>query len=278
LWLTAAVGEISQEPVDEFQGTPYLSKDLGTRYLMTHGGVLGDYALVAEGTDFTPIWVEAGKAFFKVTIHYRQKPIYTPYLERTGDLRTAPNAIVRLAPFIERFEAWAVDYEQRHRYEFEGGVVVPRASINAVRGGLPYHMVATSQVCHAYVDVRLGPGQNPAGVQAELEALLADAGLEGEVTLYLHRRGFEAQNIAPLRAAVVQAHHEVIGGPPGSGYPGLSSMWRDINVFNEMGIPALTYGPPRAMMKTGFRVDDLLKVARIYALTALTICGQPRPP
>ncbi len=276
IWLTAAVGEISQEPVDEYQGSAYLSKDLGTHYLLTHGGVMGDFALVAEGTDFTPIWVEAGKAFFKVTLYYREKPIYTPYLERTDDLRHARNAIVRLAPFIEHFEKWAVDYEQRQRYESEGGTVVPRASINAVRGGLPYHMVATSQICSAYIDVRLLPGQNPINVRDELQSLLAETELDGEVELYLYRPGFEAKNIEPLRGAVEQAHVEIIREAPKRGYPGLSSMWRDINVFNELGIPALTYGPSRAMMKTGYTVDDLLNVAKIYALVALDICQQDR--
>ena len=274
IWLTAVVGEISQEPVDEYQGPAYLSKDLGTRFVLTHGGVMGDFALVAEGTDFTPIWVEAGKAFFKVTLYYREKPIYTPYLERTKDLSQARNAIVRLAPFIEHFENWAADYEQRHRYQCGGGIVVPRASINAVRGGLPYHMVATSQICSAYIDVRLLPGQNPLEVRDELEALLAGAKLDGEVKLYLHRRGYEAKGIEPLRDAVEQAHIQIIGEAPEPGYPGLSSMWRDINVFSELGIPALTYGPTRAMMKTGYRIDDLLNVAKIYALVALDICQQ----
>jgi acetylornithine deacetylase/succinyl-diaminopimelate desuccinylase-like protein len=278
LWLTAAVGEISKEPVDEYQGTAYLSKDLGTRFLLTHGGVMGDYALVAEGTDFTPVWVEAGKAFFKVSLRYSEKPIYTPYLERTGDLRTARNAIVRLAPFIEQFEEWAVRYEERNRFEFDGGVVVPRASINAVRGGLPYHMGATSQICNAYIDVRLAPGQNPSGIRDELRALLSTAGLDGDVELYLYRRGFEAESAETLRGALTQAHTQVFGAAPKGGYPGLSSMWRDINVFNEMGIPAMTYGPPRAMMKTGYGIDDLLQAARVYALTALEICKQVRSP
>ncbi|MGH7340087.1 MAG: M20/M25/M40 family metallo-hydrolase, partial [Candidatus Rokuibacteriota bacterium] len=51
LVLMAVVGEIGLEPVDEFQSPAYLAKEAGTRFAITHGGV-GDYALVAEGTDF----------------------------------------------------------------------------------------------------------------------------------------------------------------------------------------------------------------------------------
>src|SRR5439155_672574 len=67
LLLMAVVGEIGVEPVDEFQSPAYLAKEPGTRFAITHGGV-ADYALVAEGTDFGIVGVEAGKAFFKVTV------------------------------------------------------------------------------------------------------------------------------------------------------------------------------------------------------------------
>ena len=61
--LMSVVGEIGLEPVDDFQPPAYLAKEAGTRYAITHGGV-GDFALVAEGTDFGIVGVEAGKAFF----------------------------------------------------------------------------------------------------------------------------------------------------------------------------------------------------------------------
>ncbi len=61
-------------------------------------------------------------------------------------------------------------------------------------------------------------------------------------------------------------------------------MWRDLNIFNEVGIPAVTFGPPRRTPGGGpwrggddrfFTKDDLLEAARIYALTALAICNTP---
>src|SRR5688572_10064609 len=51
LIVSAVAGEISREPVEEWQGPAYLSKDLGARFLVTHGAV-ADFALVAEGTGF----------------------------------------------------------------------------------------------------------------------------------------------------------------------------------------------------------------------------------
>jgi hypothetical protein len=49
LLLTGVVGETSREPCDDPSGTIIETKDLGTRFLVIHGGV-ADYVLVAEGT------------------------------------------------------------------------------------------------------------------------------------------------------------------------------------------------------------------------------------
>ncbi|MCC6777737.1 MAG: hypothetical protein IT537_14080 [Hyphomicrobiales bacterium] len=46
LLLSAVPGEIGYEAVDEFEAPQYLSKEVGTRYLVQHGGV-ADFALVA---------------------------------------------------------------------------------------------------------------------------------------------------------------------------------------------------------------------------------------
>jgi hypothetical protein len=56
-------------------------------------------------------------------------------------------------------------------------------------------------------------------------------------------------------------------------------MWLDIICYNEVGIPAVTYGP--ALGAGGgnatLGVDALLNASRIYALTALNLCDQVKP-
>ncbi|MGH7827187.1 MAG: hypothetical protein ACREQ7_18680 [Candidatus Binatia bacterium] len=66
--MTMVVGEIGMGPIDEFQGPKYIGKGYGSRHAVAHG-VMGDFALVAESTDFGVTWVEAGAAYFKVTLH-----------------------------------------------------------------------------------------------------------------------------------------------------------------------------------------------------------------
>jgi acetylornithine deacetylase/succinyl-diaminopimelate desuccinylase-like protein len=279
LVLMAVVGEIGLEPVDEFQSPAYLAKEAGTRFAITHGGV-GDYALVAEGTDFGLVAVEAGKAFFKITVFGNDLPIYTPYIPRPTPLEKNPSAIVRMAPLVQRIEEWAYEYEQKNRYECKGGVIVPRVNIGAIRGGVPYKITKTVQQCAIYLDVRVTPAQNPLDVREELRRIVAGAGLDGEVELYVYRPAYEAdpQKVEPLAGAITRAHQAILGGTPPPASPPFSSMWRDINCFNEMRIPAITYGPGISVGggNFGMKISDLVTGARLYALTALDLCDQER--
>ena len=279
LLLMAVVGEIGVEPVDEFQPPEYLAKEPGTRFAITHGGV-ADFALVAEGTDFGIVGVEAGKAFFKITIFGNDLPIYTPYIGRPTTVDKSPNAIVRMSAFVQRLEDWAYQYEQKNRYECPGGVVVPRVNVGAIRGGVPYKITKTVQQCAIYVDVRITPVQNPLDIREDLRRLMAGAGLEGEVELYTYRPAFEADpvKVQPLRAAVTRAHQAILGDTPKPASPPFSSMWRDINCFNEMRIPAITYGPGISVGggNFGMRIADMVTGAQLYALTALDLCNQGR--
>jgi acetylornithine deacetylase/succinyl-diaminopimelate desuccinylase-like protein len=279
LVLMAVVGEIGLEPVDEFQPPAYLAKEAGTRFAITHGGV-GDYALVAEGTDFGLVGVEAGKAFFKLTVFGHDLPIYTPYIDRPTPLEKNPSAIVRMALLVQRLEEWAYEYERKHRYECAGGVIVPRVNIGAIRGGVPYKITKTVQQCAIYLDVRTTPVQNPLDIREELRSLVAGIGLDGEVELYVYRPAFEADpvRVQPLAAAITHAHQALLDGVPPQASPPFSSMWRDINCFNEMRIPAITYGPGISVGggNFGMKISTLLTGAQLYALTALELCNQDR--
>jgi acetylornithine deacetylase/succinyl-diaminopimelate desuccinylase-like protein len=279
LVLQSVVGEIGLEPVDEFQPPQFLAKEAGTRYATTHGGV-ADYALVSEGTDFSIIGVEAGKAFFKITVFGEDLPIYTPYINRPVPLAKNPSAISRMSIMIQAVEEWAVEYQKRNRYECAGGIVEPKVNIGAIRGGVPWKITKTVQQCAIYVDVRITPAQEPMDVREELRALMAKAGLVGEVELYVFRPGFEAdeKKAAPLRRAITQAHKKILGGEPKPAQIPASSMWRDLNCFNEMRIPSLCCGPGVSVGGGVFRmpIENLVNGSRLYVAIAMDLCNQER--
>lgn len=272
--LAAVCGELCQDPVDEFQGHDYLANDIGTRYAITHGAI-SHYALVAEATGFRQAWVEAGKVFIKITV-YAGPSRYTPYVPRPTPALKSPNAIVRAGKLIDALEEWADGYEKRYTREYSGGTVVPKAVIGSIRGGVPHKLSRVPELCSLYLDVRLNPDTPPLLVKDEIAAIVDKLGLKADVTPFLYRRGFNAQGIEPLRDAVENSHRAIIGRASEPTDAPTCSMWRDTNPYNELGIPSLTYGcgANAGGGNTYFTVDDMLKAARIYALTAMELCNQ----
>ena len=279
LLVSAVAGEISREPIDEFQGTGYLSKDLGARFMVTHGAV-ADFALVAEGTGFGIVGIEPGKAHFKVTVVTDTPRYYTPYLPRPTGMADAPNAIVRAAAVIEAFERWAYDYQQRNTYRGPNGTIVPKASVNAIRSGYPFGLTSAPQLAALYVDTRILPGANPLDVRDELRGVLASAGVEGTVELFLYRPGFETKGAERLIETIRRCHDQVFDAPPAIVADAVTSMWRDTNAFNELGIPAISYAPRSAShaARKSFAVKDLTDAAVVYARIAMDLCNQERRP
>jgi acetylornithine deacetylase/succinyl-diaminopimelate desuccinylase-like protein len=270
--LTAVPGEIGLEPVDEMTGPEHLGKDLGTRFVVAHGGV-GDAAVVAEATGNTIGWVEAGKAFFKVTV-LGGEPLYTPFTPLETDLRVHPNAIVRSAVVIQALTEWAATYGERI-YDCPGGTVQGRANIGAVRSGRPDKITKSTQVSFLYLDVRLLPGASPLEVQRELRRVLDGTGIPVEIELTTYRRGWEAEGVEDVVGAVRRAHVAELGTDPARPPTPVTSMWRDTTPYIEAGIPAVMYGPSASSGGGNFTVsvEQLALAARVYARTAVGYCG-----
>jgi len=272
--LSAVIAETAYEPCDGPLGEVVDSKELGARFLATHGG-FADYVLVAEGTGFGVVWIEAGKFWFKVTLRSGQPAFYTPYMpERTAPAQS-PNMIVAATVAIEAIERWAADYERRSILRSPGGEVRPKVLIGAIRSGEPTRPFMSPQLCHLYLDVRAVPGTNPLDLRDGIGAALEATGIAHDVELYLSRPGYEAKGVEPLVAALTQAHRAVIGGDPPPVAGPTASMWRDSNVFAELGMPVVNYGPRAAThaFKRALSIESLYQAACVYARAAMTICA-----
>ena len=114
-------------------------------------------------------------------------------------------------------------------------------------------------------------------MRRELRELLAVSSLPGEVELFLYRRSYAAAGNAILLESLRDAHRDVIGGDLELAEPVFSSMWRDVLIFNEIGIPAITYGPPRMFRKQAMDIADLLRAAHVYARVAIGVCSREKP-
>ena len=84
------------------------------------------------------------------------------------------------------------------------------------------------------------------------------------------RRRCARQSLAPIVRSSAASRNK----PP----VGTSSMWRDLNCFNEMRIPSLTYGPGVSVGGGIFRmpIETLITGSKLYVTTALDLCSQDR--
>lgn len=278
LTLTAVAFETGNPSVDGWQGFKYPGEGFGTKWAVDRG-VVADYALVGETSGFGIVQAECGAAWFKIRVKGRE--VYTPRLERGSSIQENPNAFAKAARVILALEEWAVEYQNRETMTCGAGTIVPKAQVVAVRGSSE-GIGRPSPICDIFFDVRIVPEKKPGEVRKDLERLVRKLNLDCDVVLFQYSRGHVAKNAEPLVAAVTRAHEYVFGTPPRTPPSAETSMWRDLNVFNEVGIPSICFGPPRqreplsGAQNRAMRVDDLVQATKIYALTALTICGIER--
>lgn len=249
----------------------------GARWLVEHG-VVADYALVSEVSDFRVTVAQAG--YLRLRIAVPGHLPYTPGLKR-GDPAESPNPFERAARIILALEGWARRFESDGAIDFWGGRLAPKAQVLEVRpAGPPW--TETHDECHIFFDARLLPDANPSAIRQEVRTVIADTGIDATVTAYDFKRGYIAANAETLLDALRSAHHTVIGKDLDYASTLDMSMWRDSNAFNEGGIPAVGYGPPvtdlggargAAGVQRPVAVDDLVKLSKVFALTALQICG-----
>jgi len=283
LILTMVCGEIGRQPVKEIVPPEQYGREVGARWLITHGPyAYADFAIVAEATGATCTWVECGEAHFQVTIR-TERPVYMPHMVRPATLEQSQNAVVRASAYVQAFERWAQDvYEKRWRYEFDGGVVIPKAGIGSINGGDPTVSGGMPDVCRISLCFFTPPNIDAYWIEQELVELGRSLDIPVAVEMYTFQRGYDGRGVEPLVEAIASAHTEVVGEPPKPVPPPVTSMWRDVNVFNEAGMPSATYGPGASTGMYGQQgaifvtVDELVAVSKVYALTALDLCNRER--
>lgn len=260
LILTMVPGEIEGQP------------DVGTEQIVRRG-VVPDYAIVAEATNFKLGKIEAGIAYYKVTVT-SDRSRYGPYIDYPERLEDAPNAIVKATPFLKKLVDWARQYPEEHGREYSSGKVEPKVNIGAIRGGELDLIFRGPQVCNIHLDVYLTPDGDPREIQKEIEEVAVDANVEADVDLYHYRKGFEAKNTETIEEAVSDAHQTIFDSKPQRPDTTENSMWRDLNAFNQMGVTAINYGPGggAGAGTEYFTIEDMVNASKVYALTALNTC------
>jgi acetylornithine deacetylase/succinyl-diaminopimelate desuccinylase-like protein len=233
-------------------------------------GVVGDAVLLPEPVrDHLPL-VGRGAATWKVVLRRPGPPVHE--VMRPGD---EPSVLAAGAELIARLGALQQELEGRRD---------PRAGSESVfvgqfHGGEIYNQFP--QECWLEGTRRWLPGRSRQHVETEyrglLDALARDTGTAVAAEFRFIRDAFFLAEDDPLVTAF-QSAYQMIGGAPLP--PGAKPFVDDGNSFYGLkGVPAITHGPRAGGQHTVHEwvdIDDLVRVAWLYALTAVLYCDASR--
>jgi acetylornithine deacetylase/succinyl-diaminopimelate desuccinylase-like protein len=174
----------------------------------------------------------------------------------------------------------------------EDSIYAPGFSIGAIEAGWPYKPWASPAVCCAYVDFRMPLGHTVLGAERLFRGFL-DELATGDPELRVQTEVFlsKASNSTPADCFVYgscRRHYEELIGPYQRCTSPLASYSDDTCIMREQAMDAVVFGAG------GFRyrgeedgqglgiggeavsIADMMKVARVYAATAVDTCSRTR--
>lgn len=232
---------------------------------MINAGVAGDAVMLPEYEGAELPIAGRGIAVVSVTVHRAGEPMH----EVLGGAEQS-DVIAAGAEMVLALKELAADLRA------EGENLAGRASvfIGTIAGGQLFNQ---SPVELSFEGTqRWLPGTRPHDAEARLRACLAQhtpAGIEVDCSFQLIRGGFELDCDHPVVSAFDRSVAVELGAPLPRGPKGFAD---DGNSFSDIvGIPAITHGPRATGAHTvdeRVPIDELTRVARVYAATAFSYC------
>lgn len=234
---------------------------------MIRQGIVGDAILLPEYLNETLPVAGRGVAIFKLTISREGAPVHE-VLRPPG----LPDVVGAGAQLVTRLQAW---HEQlKHNSHPHAGS--DSLFVGSVHAGEIYNQASAECVVEG-TRRWITPGSG-AAVKTEFEQILATLANETstEIELDFVEQG-EAYCIDP-GDPFVHAFQRAYTVASGSPLPvGAKLFVDDGNIYASVaGIPALTHGPAATGAHTlneSVPVSELVRVASLYALTAVIFCG-----
>ena len=266
--VAGVAGEIEQTQWGDDQGPEHRGYGVGTRHLVTHGG-LADACILGEPTEEKLVLGHWGTMWTRIST--TGGFFHTAY---SVD-RHEENAIVRLEDVIGQVRPWIDAWGERGSYMGEPGVV----NIGAIRGGFPWRASRTPGSAEVFLDVRVPPTMPMLEAMGAFNDLVRsldrdnpDYGITSEI--YVTAGGAEIDDGHDLVAAADAAHTSVFGAPPQRSYVRWGS---DASTLTRYGVECLNYGPISGALPgpegESVPIDSLVNIATSYALTAARFCG-----
>jgi acetylornithine deacetylase/succinyl-diaminopimelate desuccinylase-like protein len=229
-------------------------------------GLVGDAVLLPEYlSDVLPV-IGRGGLTWRVTVRRSGPPVHEVLRPPTE-----PNVIAAGAELVRRL--LALDVELAHKRDVLAGS--ESLFIGQIHSGEIFNQYP--QVCNLEGTRRWLPGTARQAVEDQLRRLLEEVGAatwtEVSADLTLMRDAFVLDQADPFVAAFQDVHQTLSGQT----LPiGAKPFCDDGNSFWALAqVPAITHGPRAGgahTLQEWVSIPDLVRVARLYALTALEYC------
>lgn len=270
--IAGVAGEIEKAPVGEFEGRKYQGYGVGTKHLVTHGGV-ADACILGEPTNMKLVPAHCGSSWIKIEIPGQ--------LIHTAWSNIEDNAIMKSRVVLDALGRWIEDYQKRSAI----GNFSPKVNVAAIDGGWSWRGARTPESCSIYVDIRTTPDTKPIEILGQMRALVGDLnaanpGLEARAELYVSNPGTSIPDEHDLVKQITAAHAAQLGAPPEMSM----EVWcSDAAHLNRYGIPTVNYGSAGRIRSGGegwstaqgehVHIGDLVDIAKIYVRVAAAWCG-----
>lgn len=265
--IAAVAGEIEKAQWGEFKGKEYRGYGFGTHYLVNHG-VLPDMCILGEPTDMRVVLEHFGSMWVRISCTGIY--VHTAFCEGREEM----NSIRRMHAVMEPILKWIAAWESKAAHGGKKAIV----NLGGIRGGHAWRASRTPEKTDLFLDVRVPPtipmSEARRDIQAlflELEKQHPDFGLEFET--YVSVPGARIDENHEMIRAIDANHERIMGKPPDRE---VVTWCSDASVLSRYGVETVNYGPssgPRDKEGEKVRIQTLVDITKIYALTAAELCG-----
>jgi acetylornithine deacetylase len=265
--IATVAGEIEKTQWGEYKGKEYRGYGFGTHYLVNHG-VLPDMCILGEPTDMRVVLEHFGSMWVRISCTGIY--VHTAFCEGREEM----HSVRRMYTLMETIMKWSAAWEKKASYGGKKAIV----NLGSIRGGHPWRASRTPERTDLFLDVRVPPNipmnearRDVQQVFLDLEKQHPDWGLEFET--YVSVPGARIAEDHPMIRAIDSNHTRVMGAPPERE---VVTWCSDASVLSRYGIETVNYGPssgPRDAEGEKVRIQTLVDVTKIYALTAAELCG-----
>lgn len=241
----------------------------GTKYLVEKGLINGNFGIACGVSNLDTIYV-AGRGVMRLEMTTKGKLAHAalPHL--------GINAVEKMAKIILAIK----DIQLVHTpHGLLGSPTI--ASGTMIEGGVKVNMIP--DVCKASFDIRTVPGQSAKQILNEIQKCLDnlaqnDPELNAAVEMIRFTEPTEISETEKVVQIAKEATEYVTGMEPKiAGLPGAT----DARFLNSAGIPTIVnFGPGSLdqchVANEHIEIDQVVAATKIYALTALNVCGSEK--